>query len=79
MPSKQAFARAKSAGPMREFPMNAQSAEKHDRSKMGGRQGVDIYLPFKPPYDWRTMIRFCQSPAITVVGERGSNPRSLDA
>lgn len=67
MPGKQAFARAKSVGPMRELLMNAQSPGKQHCPKIGGRAGIDIYLPFKSPYDWRSIIRFYRSHAITGV------------
>jgi AraC family transcriptional regulator of adaptative response / DNA-3-methyladenine glycosylase II len=38
-----------------------------DWPKTEGRQGTEVDLPFKSPYDWRAMIGFFQSHLITGV------------
>jgi AraC family transcriptional regulator of adaptative response / DNA-3-methyladenine glycosylase II len=38
-----------------------------DRSQTSGRDGVEVSLPFKSPYDWQSIIRFFQSHSIPGV------------
>ena len=35
--------------------------------RTGGRDGIDVNLPFKSPYDWQSIIRFYQSHSIPEV------------
>jgi AraC family transcriptional regulator of adaptative response / DNA-3-methyladenine glycosylase II len=37
---------------------------KQGSSKRNSADGIEIFLPFKPPYDWQTIIRFYQSHPI---------------
>lgn len=44
--------------------MKLQRAGRVKRSKTGDSGGIEINLPFKPPYDWQTIIRFYQTHLI---------------
>jgi AraC family transcriptional regulator of adaptative response / DNA-3-methyladenine glycosylase II len=37
---------------------------RRNRSKIDSRERVEIILPFRPPYDWQTIIRFYQTHPI---------------
>jgi AraC family transcriptional regulator, regulatory protein of adaptative response / DNA-3-methyladenine glycosylase II len=37
---------------------------KRGYSKSNSADAIEVFLPFKPPYDWQTIIRFYQSHAI---------------
>jgi AraC family transcriptional regulator of adaptative response / DNA-3-methyladenine glycosylase II len=44
--------------------LKLQRAGRVKRSKTGDSGGIEINLPFKPPYDWQTIIRFYQTHLI---------------
>lgn len=47
--------------------MNARFAEKPNGSSIGGRNAIDLCLPFQPPYDWPTIIQFYRSHSIPGI------------
>src|SRR5882724_2870793 len=65
--SEQACAPAKSAGPPRELLLKPQGTVRKARSKACSAGGTEINLPFRPPYDWQTIIRFYLSHPIPGV------------
>ena len=38
-----------------------------ERDRARGRDGIEVNLPFKAPYDWQSIIRFFQSHSITGI------------
>ena len=47
--------------------MRRQSKASRDGSKIDHRDWVEVNLPFKPPYDWQTILRFFESHSIPGV------------
>jgi AraC family transcriptional regulator of adaptative response / DNA-3-methyladenine glycosylase II len=45
----------------------APSQSRRLRSKSDGREGIELKLSFRPPYDWQTLIRFYRSHPIPGV------------
>jgi AraC family transcriptional regulator of adaptative response / DNA-3-methyladenine glycosylase II len=46
------------------MPCLPQRTIRRNRSKIDSREGIEIILPFRPPYDWQTIIRFYQTHPI---------------
>ena len=62
-----ACVRAKSAGPISDLVMRPQGTKRRNSSKADGRNGAEINLPFKSPYDWQSIFRFYQSHSIPGI------------
>jgi AraC family transcriptional regulator, regulatory protein of adaptative response / DNA-3-methyladenine glycosylase II len=63
----QACVRVNSAGRISDLVMGPQGTKRRNSSKTGGRNGVEINLPFKSPYDWQSIFRFYQSHPIRGI------------
>jgi AraC family transcriptional regulator of adaptative response / DNA-3-methyladenine glycosylase II len=67
MHDAQACGRAKFAALFSHRPMKPRSSSKRGSSKTRGRDGIEVTLPFKSPYDWQTIIRFYGSHSIPGI------------
>src|SRR5688572_7813761 len=47
--------------------MRPQLSRMRNGSKTRDRDGIEVNLPFRSPYDWQTIIRFYQSHSIPGV------------
>src|SRR5687768_13705486 len=62
-----ACVRARSAARTSDCPVRSQLSRMRDRSQTRGRDGIEVNLPFKSPYDWQSIIHFYKSHSIPGV------------